>query len=138
MRPLLGTSSYFCEVVVGAYCRPNVNLTPGFSPHTQLVNSRMRIAMLFFLPQLMHLIERTVSFCRPTSASAAPCTSRRMCCPMHCASYCASCPLLLRAFSGFIRSPPPTATVMIKSGAVNAKTEGDIWPRDRLGLLGHQ
>jgi len=34
--------------------------------------------------------------------------NRRMCCPTHCASYCAPCPPLLRAFSGWIRSPPPT------------------------------
>jgi hypothetical protein len=27
---------------------------------------------------------------------------------MHCASYCAPCQPLLRAFSGWVRSPPPT------------------------------
>jgi len=52
-------------------------------------------------------IERLVFHCRTTSASTAPCTSRRMCCPTHCASYCAPCQPLLRAFSGWIRSPPP-------------------------------
>ena len=31
----------------------------------------------------------------------------RMCGPTHCASYCAPCQPLLRAFSGWIRSPPP-------------------------------
>ena len=69
----------------------------------------MRIALVFSVPQLMHLIERMVSYCRPTSASTAPCTPRRMCCPMHCASYCAPRKPLLRAYSGWIRSPPPTA-----------------------------
>ena len=52
--------------------------------------------------------ERLVFYCRTTSASTAPYTSRRMCCPTHCASYCAPCQPLLRAFSGWIRSPPPT------------------------------
>ena len=45
--------------------------------------------------------------CRSTSASTASCTFRRMCCPTHCASYCASCQPLLRAFFGWIRYPPP-------------------------------
>ena len=44
--------------------------------------------------------------CRTTSASTAPCTTRRMCCPTHCASSCTPCQRLLRAFSGWIRSPP--------------------------------
>ena len=35
--------------------------------------------------------ERLVFHCRTTSASTAPCTSRRICCPTHCASYCAPC-----------------------------------------------
>jgi hypothetical protein len=45
------------------------------------------------------------------SASTAPCTSstsRRMCCPTHCASYCAPCQPLWRAVLGWIRSPPST------------------------------
>jgi len=33
--------------------------------------------------------ERLVLYCRATSASTAPCTSRRTCCSTHCASYCA-------------------------------------------------
>ena len=53
--------------------------------------------------------ERLVFCCRTTSASSAPCTSRRICCHMHCASYCAPCQPLLRAFSGWIRSPPLTS-----------------------------
>ena len=52
--------------------------------------------------------ERLVFYCRTTSASTAPCTSRRMCCLTHCARYCAPCQPLLRAFSRWIRSPPPT------------------------------
>ena len=40
--------------------------------------------------------ERLVCYCRTTSASTAPCTSRRTCCPTHCASYCAPCQPLLR------------------------------------------
>ena len=33
--------------------------------------------------------QRLVFHCRTTSASTAPCTSRRMCCTTRCASYCA-------------------------------------------------
>jgi len=36
-----------------------------------------------------------VSHCRTTSASTAPCTSKRMCCPARCASNYASCQPLL-------------------------------------------
>ena len=36
-------------------------------------------------------------------ASTAPCTSRRMRCPTHCASYGAPCQPLLQAFSGWIQ-----------------------------------
>ena len=54
------------------------------------------------------LSERLVFHCRTTSASAAPCTSRRMSCLTHCASYGAPCQPLLREFSGWIRSEPPT------------------------------
>ena len=36
-----------------------------------------------------HPADRLVFYCRTTSASTAPCTSRRMCCPTHCACYCA-------------------------------------------------
>ena len=46
----------------------------------------------------------------------APCTSRRMCCPAHCASYCAPCQTLLRSFSGLNRSPPPTCDGIREKG----------------------
>ena len=54
--------------------------------------------------------DRLVFYCRTPSSSTTPCTSRRTCCPActHCASYCAPCQPLLRAFSGWIRSPPLT------------------------------
>ena len=54
------------------------------------------------------VVERLVFHCRTTSASTAPCTSRWMCCPVHRASYCGPYQPLLRAFSGWIRYPPPT------------------------------
>ena len=54
---------------------------------------------------------RLVFHCRTTSASTAPCSSSRMCCPAHCAVYCAPCQPLLLAFSGWIQSPPPTVAV---------------------------
>ena len=43
------------------------------------------------------------------SASTAPCTSRRMCCPTHCPSHCAPCQPLLRASrSSTARGSSPT------------------------------
>ena len=33
--------------------------------------------------------QRLVCYCKTTSASTAPCTSRRTCCPTHFAKYCA-------------------------------------------------
>jgi len=62
--------------------------------------------------------QRLVFCCRTTSASTAPCTSRRMCCPTHGAGYCAPCQPLLRAFSGWIRSPPPTRPSRLKEGVM--------------------
>jgi len=58
--------------------------------------------------EAQNIKDRSISYCRTTSASTAPCTSRTMCCPTHCASNCAPCQPLSRAFSGWIRSPPPT------------------------------
>ena len=51
---------------------------------------------------------RLVVRCRTTSASTAPCIPRRICCLTHCASYCAMCQPLLRAFPRWMRSPPST------------------------------
>jgi len=64
--------------------------------------------------------ERLVFYCRTTSASTAPCTSRRMCCPTHCASYCAPCQPHLRAFSGWIRCVRPLSGGLLR-GASSSK-----------------
>ena len=53
-------------------------------------------------------LKRLVCYCQTTNVSTAPGTSRRMCCPTHCATYCAPCQPLSRAFSGWIRSSYPT------------------------------
>ena len=58
------------------------------------------------IPLKPHPPEKLIFYCRTTSASTAPCTSRRMCCPTHCATYCAPSQPLLRVISGWIRSPP--------------------------------
>ena len=55
--------------------------------------------------------ERSVFYCQTTSAITAPCTYRRMCYPTHCTTHCAPCQPLLRPFSGWIRTPPPTTRV---------------------------
>ena len=44
--------------------------------------------------------ERLVIYCQTTGVSAARAT--------HCATYCTPCRPLIRAFSGWIRTPPPT------------------------------
>ena len=44
--------------------------------------------------------ERLVIYCQITGASAAHAT--------HCATHCTPCRPLIRAFSGWIRTPPPT------------------------------
>ena len=44
---------------------------------------------------------RLVFYCRTITASTAPNTSKRMCCPTHCASHCAPCQPLLRALPAF-------------------------------------
>ena len=55
-----------------------------------------------FSRRVINLMSRKKENCRTTRASTAPCSSRRMCCPTHCASYCAPFQPLLRAFSGWI------------------------------------
>ena len=50
--------------------------------------------------QEAHCHERLVIYCQTTSVSAAHAT--------HCATNCTPCRPLLRAFSGWIRTPPPT------------------------------
>ena len=44
--------------------------------------------------------ERLLIYCKTTSVSATHAT--------HCATYCTPCRPLIRAFSGWIRTPPPT------------------------------
>ena len=44
--------------------------------------------------------ERLVIYCQTTGVSAAHAT--------HCATYCTPCRPLIRAFSGWIQTPPPT------------------------------
>ena len=45
-----------------------------------------------------------VFHCQTTSVRTAPCTSRRMYCPTHCAGWSSPCQPLLRAFSGWMVS----------------------------------
>jgi hypothetical protein len=51
-------------------------------------------------PRRGGVLERLVIYCQTTGASAAHAT--------HCATYCTPCRPLIRAFSGWIRTPPPT------------------------------
>ena len=51
-----------------------------------------------------------VIYCQTTGVSAAHAT--------HCATYCTPCRPLIRAFSGWIRTPPPTAKGVINDGNV--------------------
>jgi hypothetical protein len=56
---------------------------------------------LIHLPKSLHhsLAERLKIYCQITGVSAAH--------AMHCATYCTPCRPLIRAFSGWIRTPPP-------------------------------
>ena len=72
---------------------------------------------------LFQTLKRLVSHCRTTSARSAPCTSRRVCCLTYCASYCAPCQPLLRAFSGWIRSPPLTQNFFFSSSSLLSSLE---------------
>ena len=75
-------------------------------------------------------VQRLEFFCRATSASTAPCTSKRMCCPTHFASCCAPCQPLLRAFSGWIRYPPPTPVRF--SVSIARGSGGGLFPNSLL------
>ena len=94
----------------GKFCRVWWNwFPPFFSPSGQ----KLQVQEPFLHPppaegSELPVLKRLVLYCRTTSASTAPCTPRGMCCPTHCASYCALCQPLLRALSGWIRSLPPT------------------------------
>ena len=46
---------------------------------------------------------RSLIYCQTTGVSAAHAT--------HCATYCTPCRPLIRAFSGWIRTPPPTSVI---------------------------
>ena len=86
--------------------------------------------------------ERLVSYCQTASASTAPCTSRRMCCPTHCASYCAPCQPLLdvhvgRQMPGY--RPPDSVNfprtrrdfgIFLESGPLRTIPPGHLW-RDK-------
>jgi len=70
-------------------------LSPFLGNHPQL--STQTVAHSLTSPP-----ERLVIYCQTTSVSAAHAT--------HCATYCTPCRPLLRAFSGWIQTPPPTNT----------------------------
>ena len=79
--------------------------------------------------------ERSLIYCRTASASTAPRTSRSICCPTDCASYCAPCQPLLRAFPDWIRSPPPTCRVRCRiQGRCRANSEQISQSRPDSGL----
>ena len=89
MPPDSGGITRGCPLLGGAVC-PNVVSRVGYVS----LKDADRAAGIH------RSVERPVVYCRAISASTAPCTSRRMCCLTHCASYCASCPPLSRAFTG--------------------------------------
>ena len=60
-------------------------------------------------------LERLVIYCQTTGVSAAHAT--------HCATYCTPCRQLIQAFSGWIRTPPPTCAL---DGNARARLSVDI------------
>ena len=66
-------------------------------PTCRHVVSGRKLVLFFFLKILL---ERLVIYCQTTGVSAAHAT--------HYATYCTPCRPLRRAFSGWLRNPPPT------------------------------
>ena len=66
-------------------------------------------------------LERLVICCPTTGVSAAHATQ--------CATYCTPCRSLIRAFSGWIRTPPPSPP------SQGAATRRDLGERARIGLF---
>jgi hypothetical protein len=66
------------------------------------------------------LLQKLMFYCRRTSARTAPCTSRRMCCPTHCASYCADLASILR-----MDSTSTCYTLSLCPSMDHQKTESD-------------
>ena len=77
--------------------------------------------------------ERLVFSCRTTSASTAPRTPRRMCCPTHCAIHHAQCQPLSRALSGWSRSPPPKRDTPPCKGLCNNAKQIKTGPGKQTG-----
>ena len=70
-----------------------------------------------------------VFYWRTTSASTAPCTARRICCPTHCASYCAPRQPLVRAFFRM-------KCEHFSDGFVEATTNPHGWTNSRFSDVG--
>ena len=76
--------------------------------------------------------ERLVIYCQTTGVSAAHAT--------HCATYCTSCRPLIRAFSGWIRTPPPTIrrTKRLEGQRIERESQPGLTPlATRIGLGTH-
>ena len=71
-------------------------------------------------PRDFSTLKKLVCYCRTTSASTAPCTSRRMCCPTHCASYCA--PSTLRPSARLVSRTRGTVTSTMRRAAHSSES----------------
>ena len=75
------------------------------------------------LPPRLRTPQRLVFYCRTINASIAPFTSRRMCCPTHCASYCSPCQPLL-----FFALYDPTANATATAAPAATEEPGTSAP----------
>ena len=81
------------------------------------------------------LAQTLILYCRTTSASTVPCTSRRTCCPTHGASYCALCQPPLRAFSRWIRSPPRVSHSVLGSRLASKDKENESIAEEQVVVV---
>ena len=93
------------------------------------VHTRNHLQDLHHIRESLHHLqgarERWIIHCRTSSASAAHAT--------HCATFCTPCQPLLRAFSGWIRSPPPSQGARGETPNVVAGEGGGCVPSGRGG-----
>ena len=108
-EPQAGPLHFLCFLAIrkaaGLYCGPRLRKGEVFAyvglPQNlkDLKDPRGASSLLVLLGDGLAL-ERLVIYCQTTGASAAHAT--------HCATYCTPCRPLMQAFSGWIRTPPPT------------------------------
>ena len=90
-----------CPDFTTSTLRPPTTSRPTRPPHFKNVSwYKLAVYRETFITTNTAAIERLVIYCQTAGVSAAHAT--------HCATYCTPCQPLIRTFSGWIRTPPPT------------------------------